>query len=69
MVASVLKNKIRRAVGQVEDKLFLENIYTQINTHLAGSDLDLSEEVKTELDRWLKRTRVSSKEHVLRISK
>ncbi len=44
MTTNTLKKEITKALGQINDKSFLQGLYTIINAHVEKSDYELSEE-------------------------
>ena len=50
MTTNILKNEISKALNSINDKSFLEAIYTIINTRLENYDYELTEADKKVLD-------------------
>jgi hypothetical protein len=50
MTTNILKNEISKALNGINDKSFLEAIYTIINTRLENYDYELTEADKKVLD-------------------
>lgn len=50
MTTKILKNEISKALNGINDKSFLEAIYTIINTRLENYDYELNEADKKVLD-------------------
>jgi hypothetical protein len=50
MTTNILKNEISKALNNINDKSFLEALYTIINTRLETFDYDLNDAHKKGLD-------------------
>ncbi len=51
MTKTVLKNKLVKAISQVQDEKLLKDVYLFLNSHLQADGYELTEEDKTELDK------------------
>ncbi|MEO7766175.1 MAG: hypothetical protein ABIS01_02070 [Ferruginibacter sp.] len=50
MTTTLLKQQIAKAVNEIEDKDFLEAVYTIVSNKAEAADFELSSEMKGELD-------------------
>lgn len=50
MTKTVLKNKLVKAIGKVQDEQLLKVFYNFLNSHLQADEYEMTEEDKAELD-------------------
>lgn len=55
MTKAVLKNKLVKAIGEVQDEKLLKDVYNFLNSHLRADAYELTEEDKAELDKRMAR--------------
>ncbi|MEO5642447.1 MAG: addiction module protein [Bacteroidia bacterium] len=55
MTKTVLKNKLVKTIGQVQDEKLLQGIYNFLNSHLHAENYELTDEDKAELDNRMSR--------------
>jgi putative addiction module component (TIGR02574 family) len=55
MTKTVLKNKLREAIGQVQDENVLQGIFSILYSHLHADEIELTNEDKIELDKSMAR--------------
>ena len=50
MSTLLIKQNINKAIKEIDDKIFLEAVYTIVSNKIEQSAFELSDELKTELD-------------------
>jgi putative addiction module component (TIGR02574 family) len=55
MTKTVLRNKLVKAIGQVQDEKLLKDVYHFLNSHLQADEYELTEDDKADLDKRMAR--------------
>ena len=55
MTKAVLKTKLKKAIGELEDEAMLEALYNVVSAHLQANDQEISEKEKKMLDERIAR--------------